>query len=910
MKFIKRIIALSLAALMTMCGVYAAKSEISGLSNEYADRTALVSYLEIADRVSETEAKETQVLRGNFAVSVAKMINLSVSSEQSKRYFIDVPNDHWAVSEINALVDLGIISVSDDKYFRPADPITDTEALKMVMTAAGYGDLAIANGGYPYGYTKAARTLKMSDFSTGEQLNFAKAVDLIYEGLTIPLYDMTTFGETVKYEQSTENILSQYFDMYTKEGTVTYADGIAVDGGGNEDDGYVRIDGETFKSDIVFLPYIGQIKSFVYKQENFGDDKEIVLLNSINKNEKILVIDRDSFREYSESENRVMYYDDNKSRSANIAASAKALKNGKMLRNNTKEAFDFNKGSITLIDSDENGEYDYILTFEYKNYVADRIEKLNKVVYDKAAYANSINLDESKGDRKIIIEKGGVRVDFDAIAENDVLTVYESDVFVRVIITSGQITGNLYKISTDENSGAPKLNIGKVESDATDYVMDKDYFNDVIGDTASLPIGTSATYFTDAFGKIVYIQYETGLPWQYAYVMNYSTENTFDTVVKLKLLIQSGTIGVYEISDKIKIDGASIKDSNKILSLLDKSRYVSKGTLGEGEDSIKGQLIRVKINSEDKISEIDTEYSDVSAEGTQNLKRTAPAQSLYYRYHPQSFDGKIIKNSNTVCFLVPNQKNIPSSADKEFRVIPASSSYFWDKTHLVEGFKLNQDNGAEDAIVIYADSSADSYDNKFFIVESVSETMTTDGVLTKTIHLWSNGVEYDYTCDEDYDLSVEVNENGQTAKYYVQEGDIVKLALNFNNYVTGAKIFYDYSRRNDVDYSISTGAMESNYYTDRGNIFYTYVKKISNGIIGMRFSKPDKNEYLYEPEKIDYITSMSGSAVMIFDSNVRGGKISMGTLSDIIPSNKAGDDTKPYFLITSKGIVTGAILYR
>ena len=210
MKFIKRTIVLMLALFMTMCGVYADKPQIMGLSGEYSDRMKLISHLGIADSISESEATETEVLRGEFAINVAKMLNLSTTDKQTYRYFIDVPKDHWAVGAINALVGLKIVSVGDDKCFRPEEPITDVEALKMVMTATGYGDRANADGGFPYGYTKVARTAGMSDYSSGSNLTFAKAIDLLYEGLTIPLYDISVFGESKQYEQATDNILSAY----------------------------------------------------------------------------------------------------------------------------------------------------------------------------------------------------------------------------------------------------------------------------------------------------------------------------------------------------------------------------------------------------------------------------------------------------------------------------------------------------------------------------------------------------------------------------------------------------------------------------------------------------------------------------------------------------------------------------
>lgn len=909
MKFFKRIITLMLAVTM-ICGVTAfADTGIYGLSGEYADRISLVSYLGIADSIAQSEAKTATVLRGEFAIYVAKILNLSVGNEPTERYFTDVANDHWAVGEINELVKMNIISVSEDKLFRPDDAITETEALKMVLSACGYGDWANVNGGYPYGYTKASKMADMSDYSKDAPITYEKTIDLLYEGLTVPLYDMTSFGDKVSYEASNENALSLYHKFYTGEGTVTYANGISIDGQGSIDDGYIRIDGARYKTDISMLSYIGQTKSFVYKKNNNDDNnKEIVLVNSKNANDKILKISKEDFAGYSADEGTVSYYLNDKLTTAKLSNSAVAVKNGKEYRNNTAEAFELNKGDITLISTDGSNTYNYAIVFDYKNFVVDRIDSMNEIVYDRTSFANSLKLDSNTNAKKVIIEKGGKRVDFGSIAVGDVITAYESDVFVRAIVTSNQVIGTLYNIKNDKD-GSYLLKIGKVESDASDYAIDKDYFAGSVKDTISLPLSASATYYMDAFGKIAYIEYGTGLPWQFAYIMDYSTNRIFETKVTLKLILQTGTQGAFDVSDKVKIDGETVKDGNKVLSYLAKEERFGK-SLSEGEDSIKGQLIRIKVDTDNEISEIDTEYVDSSSEGSQSLKRTDKLQSLYYRYHPQSFNGKFLKNGNTICFIVPDYKDMDGANDADFKVIPASSSYFWNKTHKVEGFKLDQSGGAEDAIVIYANFTTTTMKSGYYLVDTVSDSITANGTRCKKLHLWASGVEYDYTCDEDYDLSVEVTEGGTTKKYTVEEGDIIKIGTDFNENVVNAQIIYDYSRRNESGYSATMGFYGGDYYTDQGNMCYMYIKSIKDNVVALTTTKPTEDEYITSPQKADYVTTFSGNTIMIYDENAPKNKIYKGSLSDLVPADKTGENSKPYFLLTNRGLVIGAIIYR
>lgn len=64
------------------------------------------------------------ISREEFAVYTTKILKLPEVAAGSVRYFSDVETYSYAAGAINALVEHGYISISEDRKFRPQDNIT------------------------------------------------------------------------------------------------------------------------------------------------------------------------------------------------------------------------------------------------------------------------------------------------------------------------------------------------------------------------------------------------------------------------------------------------------------------------------------------------------------------------------------------------------------------------------------------------------------------------------------------------------------------------------------------------------------------------------------------------------------------------------------------------------------------
>ncbi len=104
------------------------------------------------------------ITRAEFATIICRFQNLTdlvKIYELAGKYseFEDVPKTHWANRYILVAQENKIINGYGNNRFGPSDKVTVEQALKMIVCALGYDDLAMEKGGYPDGYMAVAKEL-------------------------------------------------------------------------------------------------------------------------------------------------------------------------------------------------------------------------------------------------------------------------------------------------------------------------------------------------------------------------------------------------------------------------------------------------------------------------------------------------------------------------------------------------------------------------------------------------------------------------------------------------------------------------------------------------------------------------------------------------------------------------------
>ncbi len=105
---------------------------------------------------------EQPVTRAEMASLATRSLGIS-TGKHSDTNFSDVPKEHWASGDIKVAEHKKIMAGDDNGTFRPEEPVTFEEVIKVLVCTLGYEKFAIEKGGYPGGYIEQAKKLGLLD---------------------------------------------------------------------------------------------------------------------------------------------------------------------------------------------------------------------------------------------------------------------------------------------------------------------------------------------------------------------------------------------------------------------------------------------------------------------------------------------------------------------------------------------------------------------------------------------------------------------------------------------------------------------------------------------------------------------------------------------------------------------------
>ena len=109
--------------------------------------------------------------RADFITAAVKLFGYAeVAKNCSQQRFDDVAPQNGAYCDINFAAQQGYISGTSERTFSPDMPVTDVQAVKVLLSMLGYDILARQKGGYPSGYILVANQTQLVrgvDFTGG-----------------------------------------------------------------------------------------------------------------------------------------------------------------------------------------------------------------------------------------------------------------------------------------------------------------------------------------------------------------------------------------------------------------------------------------------------------------------------------------------------------------------------------------------------------------------------------------------------------------------------------------------------------------------------------------------------------------------------------------------------------------------
>jgi len=826
------------------------------------------------DNEAETHNKEMELLcglniigeddpkivtRAMFAQYVSNMINYYARPQGRSGVFSDVSENHEYSGAIYNLSDRGIVSGTEENRFDPDKPILYEQALKIILNAAGYGEIADYYGEYPLNYLMLAAEYKLNAGlvkQVGEELSIGETALLLSNTLKmeVPVLEAIGNNEVSFHMSSVNTFLEEIMKIRLVTGVMTDNSITSLTGNSKLAKDKVIVNNEILECESSkYHKYLGyRVDAYI----TYGKEKNVIYMTDSEQN-NVLSVSSEMIRPGSSdfSVKKFIYEDINgKIKSVSINSHADFIVNNLAYPDATANDLCIPTGKIILIDNNSDWKYDVVLIKNSQTFVVTGISLEDNKIYGENG---SVSIDLSYPSH-VSITKEGRQISLGDIKIFDVVTCFVSmdKNSVEIIVSSRKAEGKVTEISENNNI----VTINGEQYSAIE--------NDII---SSLNINDFYSFYLDYEGKIVDKDREQSHA-NVAMFRDAMVEKGLDGKVKIKIFTAGGKHEIYSCSDNLIIEGY------KKISDEDLVDYLCTGA--------KNKLICYSLNSAGEISLIELAHEDLvmpddKAGALQLFQKSGTYQ---YSGSQSCFNGKIMISSNTKVFLMPEQ----SDEDNKFKV--TDISYFnHTRSYQLEGYSIGKKNGiAEYVIVRTAENETYSNTDYPIVIDSISDVLNDDGDVKK--------------CIKGYSVNGEVNYylNNEKLAEDLVEGDIIRCVTDVNKEVIHIKKVFDVRLKkivNDLDdtYFSNTRSVYSGVYVKYNNIV---------GLTTLDISSSDEKSVL---ENMEYF-NLNGAVIYRYDEK-KSHPISKSKIGDIADYFSTNEEYSKFYMFTYSAIPRMIVIY-
>ncbi len=897
----KRIISIvtSLVLIFTMItplGVNAA-NEQGGRYNEAIDFLTAIGIMESVDETIIANP----ITREDFAVYLANLMGFDTQKTTEQRYFKDLSMTSYGTYAVNSLVDSGVISLPDNREFRPDDAITLAECAKMLCVATGYKTYAEVTGGFPTGYINTAkRNGIIPEILNSEAVSLEEAAELLYQAGQLSMYETVSINSNGASEYTSDKgvtLLSVYHNIYFAEGTVTSICGNSLykDITGYED---IYINEMKFASEenARNTEILGEYVKYFYKYDKKSEVKTVVYTIS-KANAETIKISIADFAEYKSG--RITYFAgaDGNTKVEKRVENPNIIYNGYPIGTGIAEMFSgLNKGYIYLKDSDRNGEYDTIIVNDYINFVVNYIDAGNEIIYNKL---NSIdNVDFSEFENVILYDDAYNVLALTDIAASDILAVAKSkDGAVATAVRTNSIFNGT--LDNEKTVGGNLV----VTTGGNEYVVEKTYKDKFSEQTV---IGGTYYYSVDFLGNICFVDVADGSSMEFGWVIASDIDDDgFSKSLSLKMLTKDGTCKIYDLAERVRIDGQTYKQADDMYTALSMA----------GGASVKEFLIRYTLNDNGLLKEIDTHYLNTPYENDKSSLTPVYEPNFGQYYLRASRLGlKAYVNSDTMTFGMPSSSVWGGGVDDDEYIV--GTSLINDRMTTCNVYTTNVLNGYCSAVVYkydYSQLNSNYLERPSFMVSNIMKAVNKDGEVVRKLCGYLAGSYNEYEVDNAVNLAD------------IEAGDLVRLYFDMSGRVipsyeggSDVVVLYDYSLWQGGRPDGSTGVWKN--IVDGGQCWleigtasyggYHARMQLSFGFVNSKAGTMVKVGYA-NGKNFDEIFDTKSVKVTVYDkSKAPENRVYVGTIDDILDYESAGDNCSAVLIHTRDCDPKSLIVYR
>lgn len=641
------------------------------LTEKQSETIALLNAIGVLPDISEEEAVE-QITRADFAEVAVNMLGAADELTSSpRRIYTDVLPEDPAAPSIEYLYDRGIMDGYENAEFKPDNPITVSEVLKVMIVMTGYSVYAELSGGYPDGYYAQAVASDMLSGVSGkiaDSITWADIAEIARNVLESTKYVSIDEinGNSTKYtSKNGEEFMNRTLGIYRYTGIVEGVGATMLSGSINScGEGNCVIGGETLLTgDVDLIQYLGMNVQVYYLADDYNGNKAVHVIPA-RGNDVVTIEDSDISD--ATTKTSVQYYDNNRSKTARISNDAIFMFNDKRLDVVSDEDLKVGNGSLKLIDNNNDGSYEVVIITSYATYVVDKAVSADCIVNLKYGMG-SLDLDD---DYVTTYYLEGEKVDFSSITSGSVLSVAFSrntsgDVLANVYISNNQITGKAVKVSNGED-GSVELEDGS-RYEYTDEFAKR--IEEGESNTYTPELNSEGTFYIDYFGKLAAYTLSVASK-NYAYVVKCWYDEASEEGA-IRLFTKDGEFKDLSIANDVRVNGSKIS-KNKLVSMLEASS--GDGTVNQlvvYDESGDGSLSSIQTAT-DKTSEnyyIAAENEFVLNAHPINTTTGNPGGLRFYKNNAENRPLSFI-DGTTIHFCIPTDKK----REKEYKIETKLSS--------------------------------------------------------------------------------------------------------------------------------------------------------------------------------------------------------------------------------------------
>lgn len=874
--YLKRlIVAFLIVSMIIPTGVIALDAEL--YVPDCSRQASTLKAIGILDNIDKETMAQT-VTRAQAAHYMAEL--LGVSGVGSIGQYTDVTETTSYALDIGAMTDMGIVHGSGNGLFEPENQIRLQDFIKMLVSSMGYGLPAERAGGYPAGYIQIATQHDIFDnlekLTFGEPFSMATMAIILYNALDAQVLSLDGYvnNELRLNVDEDDTVLTAFLKYESAKGVVEATELCGLTSANGAPDGQVIINGTNYYTGAVDMKDMLGYRVDYYYSDDYGT-KTIVYAEISDKND-VLAVDSKDILDFS---NMTLYYlDENgKEKEASLTAQSDVIYNNRPAKPITKADVYIKNGTVTLIDNDASGDYDVVISKEYRIVYAKQIDYINQIIYDEYDADAPIRVGDmgSNADVTIISRKGN-EITLDNLEYDSLLScvISRDGSYAEIVEVVNEVIGVVDEYYTEEGKTYVTL-------DGTLYEICEELKNYGI----SWELGDKIICYLDLNGRIGVVRDDKVTKLKWAYLEGVNPEEGIKGTVKIRLLEQGSkeSLSVYECASKVNIDNKTYKE--KDAASLEAALNLS-----------VGEVIRFALDSDGKVSKIET--AAVGFTKTYEYDETVDnAKGLTWDSSISLFEGKVAATGDTTVFILPSDGNVDKYISSD---VNNACSHF--KRYKIDAYALNEGAIIADILVLTSEGAIKDA-SSVMMIKDITTALDSEGNATKRITGYMNSEEVSYLVEEDV-LVTQVsafNDTDSSKKYSLMRGDLVQFELDSRNVIVDSLLICRGSENLKV-YSAENPSLEGYYTTGRRTI-RGWVYQTDGSFFTLSTSQPTAATVLDKPEVFPVISTIG---VYIYDEAEN--EVKIGSINDILSYKAVGDSCSEAVVFMTSGDMLAVVL--